>query len=239
MNTTHTSIAEAVQRIATSPAPVLFPDTCAILDLLRIPLQEDSIKGNVEIAKQFIALSQLSPCALWIVIPSQVFDEWNGRVHCVLKELENRLQDIDKQIEKLHEVADAVELTLPARILYSRQHIVRALKTLSEDFLKGSLFVSLDPACKNRAVDRTMNNRPPARKGQLSDCIIIEHCIELCSKLLASGFSEERVFFTLNSKDYFEGKTSKPKDPLDSELMSVGLSLTKSWQWTKAELGLR
>ncbi len=248
-------ISDATNIISASPAPILFPDTCALLDLIRlphIPFQEKTetsvrkkrsgvtARREIEAVKRIISFSQRSPCGLWIAIPFLVQKEWN---YGILKEQEDLgayLKKLDKHIEIAHAVADTTVNNLPSLFQYLSLNLEQVLEDLCVDLFSGAILLSEDSACRMKALKRLEDGRPPAKKGggELDDCKIIEHCIELCAQLRSLGFSQKCIFLTSDTNDYCTLSPIEPKGTLKSELSAVGLSLTTDWQWTKSELGI-
>ena len=242
MSHTRLSIRNVTDRIIASPAPVLFIDTCSLLDLIRVPFRERSAKKVSQVldaAMNLIALSQKSVSGLWVVGPPVVLDEWTEHSQAATEELRRHLERLDNSIEIAHIVANAVGAAMPnPAARYSSQNLDDALERLSASFFANALILSEDSNCVIRASRRTINQEAPGRKGGgLKDCIIIEHSIELCSQLQVAGFAERCVFITSNEKDFFKPALAEAKAPLDSQLRRVGLSLTKYWNWAKTELG--
>jgi hypothetical protein len=252
---TFCNISDATNAIVASPAPILFPDTCALLDLIRlpqIPFQEKTVttarkkrsgvtaRREIEAVKRIISFSLRSPCDLWIVIPSLVQREWKNGISKEQEELRNYLKKLDKHIEIVHAVADTTVINLPGLFQYLGLNLEEVLEDLCVDFFSGAILLSEDNACRMKALKRLEDGRPPAKQGggELDDCKIIEHCVELCAQLRSLGFSERCVFLTSNTHDYCNLSPIEPKGILKSELGAVSLSLTTDWRWTKSELGI-
>jgi hypothetical protein len=242
MSCTNLSINQIVNRLTASPAPMLFPDTCALVDLIRVPFRMKSAaraRRMLEAATRLVAQSQTSAPDLWVIVPPLVHDEWIEHSQNTVEKLRRYWAKLDNMIEVAHAAADAVDVILPGAVTYSNQDIERALLQSASDFFNNALFLNDDSACEQRAYRRAINNEAPARKGGgLKDCVIIEHAIELCLQLRAVGFSEKCVFITSNTRDFCEPNSTAPKAPLASQLNSAGLSLTTTWEWTKSELGI-
>jgi hypothetical protein len=242
MSSAELSINEVVNRLVASPAPVLFPDTCAFVDMIRVPFRSKSAamtRRMLEAATHLLTRSQTLAPDLWVIIPPFVCDEWTKHSRRTGEELQRYWFKLDTKIEIAHAAADAIGIVLPSAVTYSNRGIERVLIQSASSFFKNALFLTEDSVCKERAYRRTIKNEPPARKGGgLKDCVIIEHALELCSQLRAIGFSEKCVFLTSNTRDFCEPKSTAPKAPLASQLNSVDLSLTTNWEWTRAELGV-
>ena len=68
-----------VNRILAAPAPVLCLDTCALLDIIRVPARfhENKISVNIITAAfELISKASTNPPDLWILILELVEKEW-------------------------------------------------------------------------------------------------------------------------------------------------------------------
>jgi hypothetical protein len=241
MSCTNLSINQIVNRLTASPAPMLFPDTCALVDLIRVPFRMKSAaraRRMLEAATRLAAQSQTSAPDLWVIVPPLVHDEWIEHRQNTVEELRDHWAKLNTMIEVAHAAAATVGIALPDMVTFSNRDIEHALAQSADGFFNNALFLADDSACEHRAYGRAISNEAPARKGELKDCVIIEHAIGLCSQLRAVGFSEKCVFITSNKRDFCEPRSTAPKAPLASQLSSVGLSLTTNWEWTGYELGV-
>lgn len=237
---TRVSIPEAVRRITAAPAPLLILDTCALLDLIRIPIRSkspESATRELESARAVLGNCQESPSNSWVIIPPLVTQEWHNNFENTIGEVRQHWARLDRDIRVAHMTAKAVDLSLPGLFEYSLQNIETTLANLSGEFFRHGLSIEDDSDCQHRAYLRTISNLAPARKGGgLKDCSIIEHSIELCARLRDAGFPPKCVFLTSNTKDFCESVTT-PKEPLGEDLAAVSLVLTTNWQWANFELG--
>lgn len=243
MNNTQVLISDIAAQVITSPAPVLFPDTCALVDLIRIPLRIKSANDAMrllDIANHLVSLSLTTSPDLWIAIPPLVYREWVEHSQNTLVELERHWANLDNMLQVAHVSAKFAGIHLSNPATFSNRNIENVITKLSENFFKSALFIADDAGCKDKATNRVIHNIAPAQKGsELKDCIIVEHCLEVCSQLRRSGFTEKCVFITSNTKDFCEPNSrSIPREPLRSELEAIKLSLVTNWDWAKAELAV-
>jgi len=239
---TETSISDTVNQIMASPAPILFPDTCALVDLIRVPYRTKKSKEAgyiLKAASYLVSSSQNIVPNLWVVILPGIYKEWREHSQNTKKELTEHWSKLDATIEIAHASANAVNIALPSAIIYSDLGIENILLGLSEKFLSNAIFISTDSDCVNRAYLRLLNKEAPSQKGgEMKDCTIIEHCLELCKQLRNVGFTKNCVFNTSNTKDFCRPSSSELQVPLNVQFDAVNLTLTTKWQWAKAVLNV-
>src|SRR5581483_10267701 len=83
------SIADTAARVAAAGVPVLFLDTCSILDVIRAPVR--ALDKCVEAASELVAMATASSPRCSLVVGSFVPVEWNSRAQDVLNEMTKHL----------------------------------------------------------------------------------------------------------------------------------------------------
>ncbi len=73
-----TPIADAVATITANPAPVVFLDSCILLDIVRAPGR--NLAGEVRVATQFLDGVAKAPKTLHLLIGSPTPTEWNDNI---------------------------------------------------------------------------------------------------------------------------------------------------------------
>ncbi len=73
----------------------------------------------------------------------------------------------------------------------------------------------------------------------VKDSIHLEHYLELCRQLRASGFSGRCVFVSANKADFWEAKNKADIHPeLDPQLSAVGLEFFGTLEAALGSLGI-
>jgi hypothetical protein len=98
------SFADTVAQVAAAGVPVLFLDTCSVLDIIRAPIPERKLVGCVEAATELIAQATAAPPLCSIIVGSFVPAEWGKNTQPVLAELERRLKRMDEEAELFHKL---------------------------------------------------------------------------------------------------------------------------------------
>lgn len=89
------SLADAVAQIQTAGLPVLFADTCSILDLIRAPLRPNELRHCIEAAQELLQLVCATPVRCMLVVGSFVPGEWLSHAGPVADNLRVHLQRVD------------------------------------------------------------------------------------------------------------------------------------------------
>jgi hypothetical protein len=103
------TIAEAQERILAQPAPVLFLDTCALLDVLRVASDRESVPHRIVPAAAEVAAKAIKyPRELWAFGAARLDVEWDDNVYGVLDHIERHIAQVDRSLAKLHAATRAV-----------------------------------------------------------------------------------------------------------------------------------
>ena len=95
------TILNAVNSITASSAPVLFLDTCAILDVIRTPQRKEIQNNVVCVANEMISKTLKKPKQLWIVATAMVKDEFEQHLAEVEDKLMQHIKSVNQDVENL------------------------------------------------------------------------------------------------------------------------------------------
>src|ERR1017187_1511789 len=191
-------------RIMAAPAPVVFPDTCSILDVIRSVFRLGMQGDVVSATRRLTNRARQVPGSIWIAIPQQIEREWNDNSQKVKGELTAVISQTDQQ---------STRLTATAALLLPTDRISRLLLPLklddhifavAQEFKNSAYIIADDSDCIARAHGRLVQRIAPSGglKQQYKDCVVIEHCLALCGTLRTRGFGRRFVFVSSNSDDY-------------------------------------
>ena len=226
------SIATAVGRIRLAVAPVVFLDTCVLLDVVRAPLRNSA--ATVEAALELLTGAKRVVPTVYLFVGCPTPTEWNDHIDAVVKDCDIAVQCVDAVADSWHFLGEPRLPTLPRPLPV----LPDRLKTLSKDLLDSASVLDKDGEALCRAIDRIINARKPARKGGqgAKDATILDHAISLVDALLVEGISRPRVFVSSNTNDFALSKTDdihpdiKPDfDPPRDIHYSVGLAEAVTW----------
>lgn len=85
-------IATAAAEINLAVAPVVFLDTCVLLDVVRAPLRNAA--GNVEAAAEILTGANRSPPTVYPVIACPTPTEWGDHIDETFQDCENAVSSV-------------------------------------------------------------------------------------------------------------------------------------------------
>lgn len=227
-------ISTAAQSISTDGSHVLVCDTCALLDIIRLPMRTSGAKGITRGLAAVIHIEELVQARqVTVVCPPPVPDEWHKNAPGTRAELERYIKEAEIAYINVRTTAAAHGHAMPAT-RFPVESTAKFLYELSERILDSSIVLQKEDAPSLRANSRALLCTPPASKGKVADCLIYEHMIELFDKLTPGSPSCKRILLTSNTADFYDGP-KYPKPPIDSELSVRGALLCKNWNWALSE----
>ncbi|RKZ93071.1 MAG: hypothetical protein DRR19_02345 [Candidatus Parabeggiatoa sp. nov. 1] len=169
-------IQSVVNRLLIQPAPILFLDTCAFLDIMRVPFRDEISFNIIAAAHEILSKAEASKPALCIVIIELIEEEWLENTDRVLTELENHIKKLDYNLIRFGKTLDKVgTLSQFSYTDLTTYDLAQKLYSLSQRLLKTSVVIKNDDNCKINAIDRALKYQAPAAYGktELKDCLKI------------------------------------------------------------------
>lgn len=230
------SAADAAAHVQAVGLPVLFIDTCSLVDVIRAPIRPDKLRGCVAAAAELVRLIT-APSQLTLIVGSFVSGEWATHAGPTTNDLKKHLSRLDEAVIAFHDACDFVGVTPTfGRAVYGAAGLADALFGLSRRLLDGAIRLDAHNDTNMRAFGRAVTNTPPSRKGgEIKDATVVEECLEVCRILHAAGFPKKRVFCTSNTDDYCDA-TKALHPALDADFRAVRLLFTKDLPWALHEL---
>jgi hypothetical protein len=226
------TVPAAAAQIKLAVAPVVFLDTCVLLDVVRAPVRNAA--GNVEAATELLTGATRKPPTVYLVIACPTPTEWGAHIDEAVQDCENAVNSVGAVFASCTLVGLPAVGPLPVGLAT----LPDRLKTLSKNLLDASILLDKDGDALSRAIDRLIGAKRPAREGGQGgkDAAILEHAISLVDALLVGGFAGHRVFVSSNTDDFATGKTTaihpdiKPAfDPPRDIHYFVSLSAAVTW----------
>jgi len=193
-----TRIGRIVTVIARSPAPVLFLDSCVLLDVVRAPLRDKP--GEVRVAGRLLTAVRKSPKAAHLLIASPTPTEWNDHVGEAEVDCATAVRAYNAVASVCGHLGHGGVAFLPSL----GASLPGQLRQLSADLLGAAGLIDHNAAALGRAADRIIAATPPAKPGGkgAKDSIILEHVVETTASLRQAGFTAACVFVSSNTKDF-------------------------------------
>ena len=231
------SITDAATQLHAAGLPVLFLDTCSIVDVIRGPTRPDKLRGCVEAAVELLHLATTPPLGCSLVVGSFVPGEWLTHAQPTADDLRRHLARMDEQATYFHDACAALGIA-PAfsRPTYGAVGLMNRLHDLSKRLLDTALRLDAHTDTNMKAFSRAATNTPPSRKGgEIKDSTIIEECLEVCRQLQGAGFGRKRIFCTSNTNDYCDAGGGL-HSALASDFAAVGLTFVTNLPWAVQEV---
>jgi len=198
------SIPTAVITIQAHPAPVVYLDTCVLLDIIRAPLRNAA--SAVQAASELLTGARRVPPTVYPVIGCPTPTEWDDHV-------EGAVTDCTTAVSSVNAVSEAWSFLGMAGIPFLpvlAMDLPDRLKDLSETLRNVAILLDKDADALSRAIDRVIKAERPAKKGGkgAKDAVILEHAIGLTNALRAAGFGQTCIFVSSNTDDFAVSKTT-------------------------------
>lgn len=192
------SIGRIVAAISGSPAPVVFLDSCTLLDVVRAPLRNKA--SDVQVARLFLTSVQKTPKTVHLVIGSPTQTEWNEHIAKTESECANAIDCCNA----VAAVCGYMGMPAPPPLPSGTGGLPAILRQLSADLLAAAVTMDHNASAMKRAINRIIASHLPARKGGTGakDAVIVEHAVETTAQLRAAGFGQPCVFVSSNTKDF-------------------------------------
>ena len=222
--------AEVAARILANRAPVVFLDTAAILDVLRVPFRDDIQADVVEYSTRAATLARSS--GLWLVSSESVAVELEGNRLKVNSELASTLQDFDRRAERLSAIAEAILPDHPFSFdSVSRSPFGERVEEIAQAMQDSLTLFRGSNQCVLNAAGRVKQGQRPASKAkqEYKDCEIFEEFLELCGMLRVANFDFPCVFVTSNKNDYGDPPDGFPR--IAEDLQSARANYVSNISW--------
>ena len=227
-----------VLELAQTGVPVLCPDTCAILDLLRSPTRED-VRADHRQAALFLLAAMEHGDDLVGLLAEQVAHELRENQPNVEDETSKSIARLKSQMARLDAVAAVYGATGTIDLSHLDDHLSRAMATVNR-WEAASCAVPQAHEIAGRAFLRVNTGRTPADKGKQSmkDCVVIETYLDAARQLRSAGHKAPIVFVSSNTKDYAVTTGSLLKPDLAAEFAALSMSYAPNLAAAKFQLGL-
>lgn len=209
--------------------PILVPDTCALLDLIRATHRQNIKHAYCNRAKGLLQLARATPPTLTLLTCDVIIEEFHRNVVQVRNEADSsagKLYEAYEHFLKVHEVfAGAAEHTAPTRSWFIAQNALGS--TLASDLISASTSHLATDDDHTRATRRVRSATPPSKRGKDStaDCIVTEFVLRLAATLPAPAKSV--VFLSSNTADYCDGSGLIPQ--IQTEFDAAGVRFARNW----------
>jgi hypothetical protein len=223
------TIDQAVASSISAPRPILFLDTCTLLDIVRAPLRDltAAVRAGVE-------LRGLAACgAVRLLVQDIVPGEWADNLPAARRDGEAGVRAF---IATWQIAADLGQPAPPLPALPPGT-LVGELEQLSRDLLLAAETLDRDHAGMSWAIDRVAaKQKPSSAKGTVKDGHILGHALQLSSRLAAAGYPNSRVLVSSNRSDFAASFATLFHPEIVPHAVAAGLRYASSLEAAIADL---
>lgn len=189
------AIAQAVADLVASPRPVLFLDTCTLLDIIRAPLRNltREVQVGVEIRSMAVAGT------LQLVVQDIVRREWYDNLLSARRDGESGV----RAFASTWQIASDLGQPSPSLPVLPPGNLIDELEQLSYDLLTAAVELDRDFDAMCWAIDQVAAKRKPSSaKGTVKDCHIVGHALRLSNQLETAAYPNSRLLVSSNRSDF-------------------------------------
>jgi hypothetical protein len=232
------ALAAVAADLLARPRPLLCLDTCDLLDIIQCVAEGKA--RRLEHVRRLLDTLVVRPDRVQLAVTYLVPVEWAQNQATVIDEVERKTRRVDEDIAEIHLAWQHAGPPLPGPLpSYAGGGLPAALAALAGTVLGWATVIDRDDACVGRALDRVQNKVRPSHAGMVKDSIHLEHYLELCRQLHASGFPARRVLVSANKADFWEAKNKSDIHPdLAPQLAAVGLEFFGTLEAALGSLGI-
>lgn len=194
------SLQDAIKIVDLENKPILFFDTCALLDILRICIPERHI---AELDKHLIEVKRLIDNNNVICFSSKLcIKEFNDHSSSIINSYESELNKIQSPVNKYLEIVNNSNIygNLPI-INLNTYSMKKYFSDIVIAIVNKTNFIDEDDDFKEAAHTRVIEKKSPAKnKGEYKDCYIWETFLQLIRN--RASHATNAYFISSNKKDY-------------------------------------
>lgn len=194
---------EFVKKIFTpTPKPILFWDTCALLNYIRFIYREDPGDINTFRAMESI-YNKIVKDEIYSVAAETSITEWNDHVDKTIGEVKDSLAKTSSYHLRSIDVINAIKTLSLKHEAIDTYDLEELLCQLALNIIAKTTFIEIDQVSTYNAHQRVLRKNPPAGKNEeFKDCTIWEIMITLNKKINATKIPISRCFYTVNTDDF-------------------------------------
>lgn len=201
-NPTLVSLNDVVDLLDTANKPVLYIDTCSLLDILRLPLpgRDNSLTD----LNALLEIRNLFTSGDAVAISSEIcVKEYNDHASTYIDSYPIESEKIQKPVNMFLDFINASGIA--GSVIPKVDLKIYSLEVFFSDVVKSIVdktsFVIVDQSLKQKAHNRTIDKVAPAsKKGEYKDCIVWETFIRIRTQQLNK--SNPAFYLSSNTADY-------------------------------------
>jgi len=222
------TLAQATADLLAVPRPVLFLDTCALLDIVRAPLRDLTMTVRAGVELRTLAAAG----TVRLFIQDIVHGEWTDNLLTARRDGEAGV----RAFTATWQIAADFGQPAPPLPVLPPGTLIDDLEQLSRDLLTAASVIDRDHAGMSWAIDRVAaKKKPSSAKGPVKDCHILGHALRLCT-LLGAGYPNSRVLVSPNRSDFAAPNATIFHSDIAPDAVAAGLRYAVSMEAAVADL---
>jgi hypothetical protein len=189
------TIAQAVAMLIADPRPILFLDTCTLLDIVRAPLRDltMAVRAGVELRALVTART------VRLFVQDIVHGEWADNLQAARRDGETGI----RAFTATWQIAADLGQPAPPLPVLPPGTLIDELEQLSRYLLTAADTLDRDHVGMSWAIDRVAaKQKPSSAKGTVKDCHILGHALQLSTLLEVAGYPNSRRLVSSNRSDF-------------------------------------
>ncbi|MBB3186099.1 PIN domain-containing protein [Microbacter margulisiae] len=201
---------------------IIFWDTCALLDIIRFPRDNNSasLASLIKIHKEIVN------DRVYSVASEITIKEFNDHESSTITESKEIIKKNSEQYESIMEIVNffTSSQTGYSHINTVSYNIERYLINIVDEIIQKTVFIQKDEIA-TVWLDRIVQKKTPLRrKGEYKDAAIWSTCISLADKIDAASELENVIFFSSNVNDYYQAGTTNFSHDILTECTSYNIA---------------
>jgi PIN domain len=233
-------VLDAAAAAAQVPAgtPILFIDTCSLLDIPRVVERARKPGPEIDAAQRVLAAARGPTRKVALFIAEVVLAEWATNMPVVVEKLTAHVIKVEEDAARIAACGRALGHANLAATKLRELRLPHVLLEIAEALLQEATVIEETQMIRLAAFGREIKGTGPARKGKqcLKDCTIAESLLRFTEELRPRS-PAGLVFLTSNTEDFSDGG-SKPHPDLQGDFVRLAIQLNFSWGWAAHSLGL-
>jgi len=227
-----------LDEIVIAQVPIVLPDTCILLDILRSPRRESTDTRSVEAARAIAEAVKVAG-RVGSVVASQVQVELGNNRGNVLQDAKDGLRKLQAELQRIDGWSIALGVNGQADVSHGMSAITQC-EPILDDWAAHSLIAPTTDALTGLAYQRMMRRVTPARQGKDSfkDCLVVETYLAVSGELRAKGYNGIIVFASSNTAEFVEKPGSQLHADIAQEFTALGIVYARTLHEVAFRLGL-
>jgi len=192
---------EAAAIIVDRDAPVVYIDTCSLLDLVR-GTRDNFTSDCANAAVHILKLAEDKK--ITIVIPEQVITEFNSNIGETRLSGARSIGFLNDRLNQMRGTLQAYGIQIPFIEEFSQEAYIAAADNVIERFIATSITNTSTVEAQSKAAQRVLIGKAPAASAKQSfkDCLVLESCYETLEVARRNNFGKTAHFLSANTQEY-------------------------------------